>query len=104
MMAAVLEWNERLREVLDVTTLFAFTTRHPDLNNIATLMQAADGHIAITNCQDNLQGEFQGVWLLEQRHLLALAFTRHPLNFETTTDLILKKPWLFLTYLKTYEA
>jgi hypothetical protein len=44
------------------------------------------------------------VWLLEQRHLLALAFTRHPLNFEIAIDFILKKLWLFLAYFNTYEA
>jgi hypothetical protein len=39
MMVAVLEWSERLHEVLDVVALFALTVCHPDLNNIVTLVQ-----------------------------------------------------------------
>jgi hypothetical protein len=53
MMVAVLEWNERLHEVLDVVALLALTARHPDLNDVAAFVQAeqaADDHVAITSC------------------------------------------------------
>jgi hypothetical protein len=106
-MATVLEWNEQLHEVFDVDALLALTAHHPDLNDVATLVQAeqaADSHVAITSRRNDLQGEFQGVWLLKRRRLLALTLTRHPLSFEIVVDLILRNPWLFLAYLKTYEA
>jgi hypothetical protein len=45
MMIAVLERSKRLREILDVIVLLVFAARHPDLNDVATLLhaeQAAD--------------------------------------------------------------
>jgi hypothetical protein len=44
------------------------------------------------------------MWLLERHRLLALALNRHPLSFEIVANLILRNPWLFLAYLKIYEA
>jgi hypothetical protein len=106
-MVVVLERSERLREVLDVVALLALAARHLDLNDVMALVQAeqvADGHVTITSRRDNLQGEFQGMWLMERRRLRALALTHHPLSFETAANLILRNPWLFLACFKTYEA
>jgi hypothetical protein len=97
-MVVVLEQSEWFREVLDVVALLALAARHPNLNDVSAFVQAeqvTNGHIAITIHRNNLQGEFQGVWLLERRRLRALALTHHPLNFETAAYLILKNPWLF---------
>ncbi len=73
----VLERGERLREIFDVATLFAFLPCDADFDHISALVQAEqapDHNVTMSVHWDDLEGEIQRVRLLEWDPLLA----RHP--------------------------